>query len=76
MRGLHRDPKGRTIFEKTNPTGSTIETGRIGTKSDDAQATIETLTVKIKELETELSKYKVNSNSIVESIISYTAAKN
>ena len=61
MRGLHRDPKGQTIFEKSNPTGSTIESGIFRTKSDDAQATIETLTAKIKELETDLSKYKVNS---------------
>ena len=64
MRVLYRDPKGQTIFEKTNPTGSTIETGRIGIKSDDTQATIETLTVKIKELETELSKYKVKTAKV------------
>lgn len=66
MRGLHSDPKGRSIFESTNPTGSTIETARIGTiKSDDSQATVESLTAKIKELETELSNFKVDSRQLL-----------
>ena len=59
MLGLHRDPKGQTIFE---PSGSTVESGGIGSsKSEDTctQTTILSLTVKIKELETELSNYKV-----------------
>ena len=63
MIGLRRDPKGQTIFERT---GSTAEAGRIGTaKSEDTQTTILSLTVKIKEMETELSNYKVRSNTVV-----------